>query len=73
MEDQTEDLETNGRVDLSGDEGDKNGESNSSLSMNTKIQNVHDGKSPIHGKKKHRGVGILEEIEEANGNNLVTD
>jgi hypothetical protein len=55
-------------VDLSGDEGDKNGESGSSLSMNTKINNMHDGKSPNHGKKKHKGVGILEEIGEANGN-----
>ncbi|KAM0821623.1 hypothetical protein ACQ4PT_072062 [Festuca glaucescens] len=68
MEYQTEDLETIGRVDLSGDEGDKNVESESSLSMTTKINNVHDGKSPNHGKKKHKGVGILEEIEEANGN-----
>jgi hypothetical protein len=38
MEDQTEDLETNGRVDLSGDEGDKNVESDSSLSMTTKLK-----------------------------------
>jgi hypothetical protein len=68
MEDQTEDLETIGRVDLSGDEGETNVESNSSLSMTTKINNVQDGKSPNHGKKKHKGVGILEEIEEANGN-----
>jgi hypothetical protein len=36
--------------------------------MNTKINNVQDGKSSNHGKKKHNGVGMLEEIEEANGN-----
>jgi hypothetical protein len=68
MEDQTEDLETNGRVDLSRDEGDRNGESDSSLSINTKINNVQAGKLPNHGKKNHKGGGILEEIEEANGN-----
>jgi phosphopantothenoylcysteine synthetase/decarboxylase len=48
MEDQTEDLETNERVDLSGDEGDKRLESDSSLSMTTKIKNVVGGKSPSH-------------------------
>jgi hypothetical protein len=46
----------------------KNGESDSSLSINTKINNVQAGKSPNHGKKKHKGVGILEEIDGANGN-----
>ena len=50
------------------DEGDNIGESDSSLSMNTKNNYVHDGKSPNHGKKKHKGVGILEKIEEANVN-----
>jgi hypothetical protein len=66
MEDQTKDLETNGRVDLYGDEGDR--KYNSSLSMTTKIKNVEEGKSPKYGKKKNKEVGILEEIEEANGN-----
>jgi pyridoxine 5'-phosphate synthase PdxJ len=66
MEDQTEDLKTNGRVELYGDEGDR--KSDSSLSMTTKIKNVEEGKSPNYGKKKNKEVGILEEIEEANGN-----
>jgi hypothetical protein len=56
------------RVDLSGDDGDKCVESDSSLSMTTKVNNVLEGKSPGHGKKKQKEVGILEEIEEANGN-----
>jgi hypothetical protein len=67
MEDQTEDLGKNERVDLSGDEGDKCLEFDSSLSMTTKVNNVLEGKSPNHGRKKHKDVGILEEIEEANG------
>jgi hypothetical protein len=66
MEDQTEDLETNGRVDLYGDEGDRR--SDSSLSMTTKIKNVEEGKSSNFGKKKNKEVGILEEIEKAIGN-----
>jgi hypothetical protein len=70
MKDQTEDLEANVRVDLSGDEGGRNGEYDSYLSINTKINNVQAGKSPNHGKKKQKGVGILEKIEEANGNRL---
>jgi hypothetical protein len=66
MEDQTENLETNEKVDLYDDEGDRR--SDSSLSMTTKVKNVEEGKSPNFGKKKHKEVGILEEIEEANGN-----
>jgi hypothetical protein len=68
MKDQTEELEANDIVDLSGDEGDRNAESDSSLSINTKINNVQTGKSPNHSKKKHKGAGIPEEIEEANEN-----
>jgi hypothetical protein len=51
MRDKTEDFEANDRVDLSMDEGDRNGESDSSLSINTKINNIQAGKSPNHGKK----------------------
>jgi hypothetical protein len=56
----------NEKVDLYDDEGDRR--SDSSLSMTTKVKNVEEGKSPNFGKKKHKEVGILEEIEEANGN-----
>jgi hypothetical protein len=68
MRDQSEGLDRKYKLDLSEDEGDRAGESDSSLSINTKITNVQAGKSPNHGKKKQRNVGILEEIEEANGN-----
>jgi hypothetical protein len=36
--------------------------------MTTKIKNVEGGKSQNYGRKKHKDVGILEEMEEANGN-----
>ncbi|KAM0922880.1 hypothetical protein ACQ4PT_005917 [Festuca glaucescens] len=64
----SEGLDRTGKVDFSRDKGDRAGESDSSLSLNTKIINVQAGKSPNHGKKKQKSVGILEEIEEANGN-----
>ncbi|KAM0844853.1 hypothetical protein ACQ4PT_056780 [Festuca glaucescens] len=65
---ESENLEGADKVDFSGDEGDRAGESDSSVSINTKIINVQARKSPNNGKKKQKSVGILEEIEEANGN-----
>jgi hypothetical protein len=51
MRDRTEDVDANDIVDLSRDEGNRNGESDSSPSINTNINNIQAGKSPNHGKK----------------------